>query len=271
MVLVAGYLLTESDSRALWVVLVVVSGGSLFVLTGLVHEGSHHLLAGRTWLNEVLGNLAGALLVTPLSAYRAFHLRHHQTTNHPDDPNRHLNSRWMLACGGIIYVVLVHLYAWRHLRGRHLVRYVVELTAEAALAIVIVCLLPRAIRERAVLAPLGVVVLLQNLRIVSEHLDLSSGKYHDTWQLVLPNWLSYYFLHFDHHLEHHLRPGLHWYELPGYRSELTMRQSHLHLHRVTLRQFAGRVFLAGCFPKAARRDCPQPAPLGETTSATDAA
>src|SRR3954447_18425380 len=41
---------------AFWAIL---SGVSLFVLTGLVHEASHRLLYRTSWLNELLGNLAG--------------------------------------------------------------------------------------------------------------------------------------------------------------------------------------------------------------------
>ena len=79
-------------------------------------------------------------------------------------------------------------------------------------------LMPRAIREWSVYGPLIASVVLQNIRVVTSHLDLPSGKYHDTWQLVLPRWLSIWLLHYDHHLEHHLRPRLHWHELPGLRA-----------------------------------------------------
>jgi fatty acid desaturase len=239
-----GFFLAVSQSTGVRVGLAIVAGTSLFVLTGLIHEASHFLLAKRTWRNEVLGNLAGALLATPLTAYRAFHLRHHQTTNREDDPNRSLNSRWMLAVGAIVYVALINWYAWRNLRGRLFVRYLVELTAGAAITVTIVTLLPHAVRDRALLAPLAVVVVLQNIRIISEHLDLPSGKYHDTWQLVLPNWLSLWLLHYDHHLEHHLRPGLHWHELPAYRDELGRREPSLAVQRVTLGRFFTGVFLA---------------------------
>ena len=242
-VAVTGYLLVVSHSWTARAGLAIVSGTSLFVLTGLIHEASHHLLAGRTWCNEVLGNLSGALLLTPLTAYRAFHLKHHQTTNREDDPNRPLNSRWMLLVGSLCYVLLIHFYAWRHLRGRLLARYLVELAAAVA-AMTFVVLLPHWVRDRATLAPLAVVCILQNIRIVSEHLDLPAGKYHDTWQLALPKWLSGWVLHYDHHLEHHLRPGLHWHELPAYREDLVRSQPALAAHRVTLSGFFQEVFLA---------------------------
>jgi len=242
-VLALGYILAQNRSDLSRVVLSIVSGTSLFVLTGLVHEASHHLLARRAWLNDLLGNLAGTFLATPVSAYRALHLKHHQATNREDDPNKVLRSRWMILFGAPIYIFLAHMYAWRHLRGRALCRYLVEL-AGMAVAVATLCVLPRAIREWSLLGPLIVVAVLQNVRIVTGHMDLPSGKYDDTWQLVLPEWLSVWLLHYDHHLEHHVRPRLVWHELPALRAELS-RTPGLPLHRVTLPQFFLEVFFAG--------------------------
>ena len=125
--MVASWQVAHPHSKLIYALWATLSGVSLFVLTGLVHEASHYLLFRSTWLNEAAGNLAGWLVLTPLSAYRAFHLKHHQTTNGDDDPNLPLNSRWMLGFGSLVYVALVHWYAWRHLRGKRLLRYVCEL------------------------------------------------------------------------------------------------------------------------------------------------
>ena len=257
-VLVAGFALVSSHSGAIWVVGAIASGTSLFALTGLVHEASHRHLARRRWLNEAMGNLAGWPLLTPLSAYRAFHLRHHQATNHHDDPNAPLNSRWMVAFGSIAYVALIHRHACRSLRGRALARYLGESLAMVAALAVVLAWLPHAVRERAILLPLAVSALLQNLRIVSEHLDLPSGRLHDTWQLALPAPLSRWLLHYDHHLEHHLRPGLRWHELPRYRAELGRAEAVPAAHQVTLGRFAREVFARRPAPAAAPAPAPAP-------------
>jgi glucans biosynthesis protein C len=220
-----------------------ISGVSLFVLTGLVHEASHRLLSRSTWLNELLGNLAGWIVLTPLTAYRSFHLKHHQTTNHESDPNRPLNSRWMLAAGSFVYATLIHLHVWKNVRGRLLARYLLEMAGMALFLAAMALLLPHSLRDRAWLLPLVIVMILQNIRIVTEHLDLPAGRFHDTWQLVLPGWLSAWLLHYDHHLEHHLRPGLHWHELPGYRARLSASENEPRLHRVTLGSYFRDVFL----------------------------
>ena len=67
----ASYALAHSYSDLTRLVLTLISGTSLFVLSSLVHEASHYNLARWRWLNEVLGNLAGNMLATPVSAYRA--------------------------------------------------------------------------------------------------------------------------------------------------------------------------------------------------------
>ena len=49
-------------------------------------------------------------------------------------------------------------------------------------------------------------------------------------------------MHYDHHLEHHVRPRLNWYELPRPARE-TGSGAGARLHRVTLPQFFLEVFL----------------------------
>jgi fatty acid desaturase len=241
-VLVLGSLLAQTRSDTLRVVLSLISGTSLFVLTSLVHEATHYQLSRWSWLNEVLGNLAGSLLATPLSAYRAVHLKHHQVTNRANDPFNAFNSRWMIVFGAPTAVVVAHGYAWRHLRGRALARYALEVLA-MFLVLAVILVLPRPVREWSLFGPWIVVVLLQNIHIVTGHLDLPSGKYHDTWQLVLPRWLSVWMIHHDHHLEHHLSPRLAWHKLPAVREGLVLTPG-LPLQPVTLPQFFLEVFLA---------------------------
>jgi peptidoglycan/LPS O-acetylase OafA/YrhL len=241
-VIVASWLLAHSHSYPLVAALAVLSGVSLFVLTGLVHEASHWLLARPVWLNELAGNLAGWALFTPLSAYRAFHLKHHQTTNRADDPNAPLNSRWMLLFGSPVYMMLIHSYVLRNVRGRQLARYLLEMAGMVVFIALLLRFLPSGYRDRSWLLPMAFVIILQNIRIVSEHLDLPAGRYQDTWQLVLPKWLSRWLLYYDHHLEHHLRPGLHWHELPDYRAELIATGRVDAANRVTFGRFFRDVF-----------------------------
>jgi fatty acid desaturase len=231
--------LTRSDLFR--VVLSLISGTSLFVLSTLVHEASHYNLARPAWLNDLLGTLAGTLVATPVSAYRALHMKHHQATNRDDDPFNAFKTRWMILFGAPTAVALAHGHAWRRMRGRALGRYVMEMSGMLVIVAAIFAL-PRPVREWSLMGPFLVVAVLQNIHIITGHLDLPAGKYHDTWQLVLPEWLSVWMLRNDHHLEHHICPRLNWYELPDVRARLAL-QPELELHRVTLPQFFIGVFL----------------------------
>ena len=91
--------------------------------------------------------------------------------------------------------------------------------------VALILALPRPVREWSLMGPLIVVAVLQNIHIVTGHLDLPAGKYHDTWQLVLPRWFSVWMIHHDHHLEHHIYPRLSWYELPQVRQNLPRNPS----------------------------------------------
>jgi fatty acid desaturase len=240
-VLVGGCALALTRSDLLRLFLTLISGTSLFVLSTLVHEASHYNLARRGWPNELLGTLAGTLLATPVSAYRAVHMKHHQATNRKDDPFNVFNTRWMILFGAPTAIALAHSYAWRYLRGRALGRYLVEMCGMLVLVAAVLAL-PRPVREWSLIGPLVVVAVFQNIHIVTGHLDLGAGKYHDTWQLVLPGWLSVWMLHNDHHLEHHIFPRLNWYELPALREKLSL-EPDLPLQRVTFFQFFVEVFL----------------------------
>ena len=258
-VLVTGYALAVTHSDLRRVVLSLIAGTSLFVLSNLLHAASHYQLARPVWLNDLLGNLAGMVLATPVSAYRALHMKHHQTTNREDDPFIRLSSRWMILFGTPTAVLVIHAYAWRHLRGRALGQYLIE-TLAIYVVLAATFFLPRPIREWSLFGPLIVVALFHNIQNVWGHLDLPAGKYHDTWQLVLPRWISVWMLNVDHHLEHHICPRMHWYELPDFRAELALKPE-LGLHRVTVSQFLIEVLVRGAkLPRLSRRSIAQSIP-----------
>jgi fatty acid desaturase len=171
---VAGYALSLTRSELARALLSLISGTSLFVLSGLVQQASDYQLARRAWLNDLLGNLASALLGTPLSAYRALRFKHRQATNRDDDPLSTLNSRWMILFGMPTAIALFHGYAWRHFRGRALGRYLIEMCGMFVL-VGVIFLLPRAVREWSVAGPLVVMDILLNVQIVTGRWDLTAG------------------------------------------------------------------------------------------------
>ena len=85
--------------------LVMLNGLSLFVAIPLMsiltyggytvlHDSVHGCISGNIkssqWLNDGLGYLAATLMLTPLTAHRHEHLRHHRNTNQgADDPDNY--------------------------------------------------------------------------------------------------------------------------------------------------------------------------------------
>ena len=63
----------------------------------IMHEAVHGSISGSNsslrWLNELLGYMAGWVLMIPLTAHRHEHLAHHRNTNVPDaDPDYLIND-----------------------------------------------------------------------------------------------------------------------------------------------------------------------------------
>jgi beta-carotene hydroxylase len=65
----------------------------------VLHEAAHGSISGShqslRWLNELMGYLAGWIMMVPLTAHRHEHLAHHRNTNNPEsDPDYQISSMW---------------------------------------------------------------------------------------------------------------------------------------------------------------------------------
>lgn len=68
-----------------WALHAVVAGLVLTSLIAAEHEALHGSMFSHPWSNHVVGAICGALCLTPYSAYRTYHLKHHQNTHVEDD------------------------------------------------------------------------------------------------------------------------------------------------------------------------------------------
>lgn len=67
---------------------ILVIASRLHALTLLFHDGSHHLLHEKEWVNDTLSNLFCSFpLMISTEVYRKTHYRHHQFTQTMSDPN----------------------------------------------------------------------------------------------------------------------------------------------------------------------------------------
>lgn len=73
------------DHPAGWMVHATVVGLVLTSCIAAEHEALHGSLFDSRWANHAVGAFTGAVCLTPYSAYRTYHLRHHQFTHAEKD------------------------------------------------------------------------------------------------------------------------------------------------------------------------------------------
>src|SRR5215472_5890824 len=71
----------------------IVIGGRQLGLAILMHDAAHGVLTRTKWLNEWVGQwLLAYPMLGNMITYRHYHLKHHRTTQQPDDPDLGLSA-----------------------------------------------------------------------------------------------------------------------------------------------------------------------------------
>ncbi len=210
-----------------WIAIALVLHG----LGVFMHEGAHGQLFRRPWLDRSIGFLCGLPVMFPCSSYRATHLLHHQHENTPQDPDnleanvRHAGVRalvyyaWFVV-GMPIYILLVTVTGpfrargWANraacvgeplLIGAFYAWLFSQAAADARLSHVLA-------NGWALALPFAVVIA--NVRGLAEHTQLHHDSppdpFRSTRSLESNRVVSFFFNNQNHHLEHHLFPGLPW-------------------------------------------------------------
>ena len=205
-------------------------GASLHALGILMHEAVHgNFFRRRAW-DRWAAFLLGLPILVSGAAYRVTHLLHHRFTRGERDPDEFANyfhHRNGLAVffyvwgvlGLLVFLVHVPINAWR--RGTRpervavLLEYaaIVLLYAAGIVAAVRLDLLPALLHVW--LIPMAVSSAIVNLRGWSEHMLTQPGHPLTHTRTVTSNRVVRFLLcNLNYHLEHHLFPGIPWYNLP---------------------------------------------------------
>ena len=208
----------------------VVIGSAIHAMATLMHEGIHGTLFRNRSLDRVVGFLMGAPALFSFTAYKVAHLihhRHNRTEKDPDEFTNYSRSRLMQSLlfyswgivGMLIY--LFHIPATALTRGRPadrrsvIIEYLLLLGIYAGVFVV-------AARNGRVdlvvhlwILPMCVAILFGNLRGWAEHTMTRAGHPLTQSRTVTSNGVvSFMMCNLNYHLEHHLCPGIPWYNLP---------------------------------------------------------
>ncbi|MGE0320758.1 MAG: fatty acid desaturase [Polyangiaceae bacterium] len=194
-----------------------------FFLAGFVaftpmHDAAHKSVAKARWVSELVGRLAGLLLLAPFPAFRWIHLEHHKHTNEADsDPDFYSGAgpRWQLP---LRWATQDLHYYWLYLRADRPPRERVEAIATLVASYALLALIALSGHWQFVVAWLvGARLAIAALAFAFDYLPHAP---HDVIQkqdrfrattLIDHTWLTPVLLYQNYHLIHHLYPGVPFY------------------------------------------------------------
>jgi fatty acid desaturase len=193
----------------------------------LMHEGMHGVLfANRRW-NWMASVVLGSTFLMSFSAYRVMHLRHHRYLGDPRDPDDYHNysrSRPVVWClhfvrltiGPLLYLGLIPVLALKH--GSPAQRKLICIEYTVLTSIYSVLLRAFSSRDLFVvwIVPLVLMGALTAIRGFTQHGITEASDPYLASRTMLPGpMVSFFLLHENFHLEHHLFPEVPSYHLPA--------------------------------------------------------
>ncbi|MCA9568103.1 MAG: fatty acid desaturase [Myxococcales bacterium] len=222
----AGLYLADLGPLALPVVWTLCTSG-LLGMAILMHDAAHGLLARDHRWNRALGFVCGAPVLIATTAYRVNHIEHHAftgTDRDTGDPVAHANRTGIsvgrltsifLILGTFLVIPAIAHGSWRKADVAQQRAIAAEYALILAGLTVAWAVLPGVFLLHVWVVPFLVGSLANNLRSVAEHAFLERTDPVRNARTVLSNPVVRLIQsNVNYHWEHHLFPGVPWYNLP---------------------------------------------------------
>ena len=222
----------SSDSILIGICAYLLGGLSLSTLSVLSHESSHNLFTRDPKIDRWIGFVCGIPILFSAMGYRIMHPIHHKRLRTEEDPDDIENAtkdpallRWMYV---LVFFVSVYLYlimvptnAFKKGTRSEKLAVILEFLIMAGIVALGWVLLPAQWMIEGWLLPLIVAGQIANIRGIAEHgMTTSGNEMTDTRTVATHPVLSFMMCNINYHIEHHLYPGVPWYNLPKVHSLL---------------------------------------------------
>lgn len=227
------YLFFQTESLLIHLPLYFLMTCSMVGLSILMHESNHNLLFKNRTLNRWVGFLCGLPSLVSVTAYRTLHLAHHAHTGTHEDPDSMENS--VPKSLPMVFFFYLFLFIGAYLYLIHLVKTSITLADKKRKRMIITeyflivavfttlfMLLPFQVMLHVWLIPLLIAAQLTNVRGLAEHtLTTPDNVFTETRTVKSNPFVSFMMNNLNYHLDHHLFPGVPWYNLPKLHSILS--------------------------------------------------
>jgi len=205
----------------------LLAAASLHGISLFTHEGVHGTLSPRLWWNRVLSIACALPVLQNYSAYKVLHLKHHHHLGQEGDPDHYANYTswtWLefamhwgrLLIGYPAYILMIPILGYRHGTPSARRWIIFEAGLLAVLSAGAFLVVPWPWLLHGWLIPMVIINTLVNIRGMSQHtfLEHQSDTVLGTRSILTNRVTAFFMCNENYHLEHHLYPGVPWYNLP---------------------------------------------------------
>lgn len=216
----------RSDSLLIGICAYLLGGMSLSTLSVLSHESSHNLFTRNPKIDRWIGFICGIPILFSAMGYRIMHPIHHKRLRTEEDPDDIENAtkdpallRWVYVLvffvSAYLYLIMVPANAFKKGTQSEKLEVILEFCIMAGIVGLGWVLLPAQWMFEGWLLPLIVAGQIANIRGIAEHgMTTSGNEMTDTRTVATHPILSFMMCNINYHIEHHLYPGVPWYNLP---------------------------------------------------------